>query len=167
LEQSKGVFVLFEGFRELVSKYENVELVYFGQGDAQKDLFLMVQQSGWGAKVKMAGHHFGEISEVMLSIDIYVSPSFWEGLPYSLVEAMRSGLAIVATNVGGTEEALKDSISALIIHPNSSKSLVDALTRIIVSPEMLAELGNAARKSYLEKFQFFDFEQRVQKLFKN
>jgi len=167
LEKAKGVFVLFEAFRELVSRFENLELVYFGSGNAQEDLSLLIQRNGLVGKVKMEGHHFGEISQVLSQIDVYVSPSFWEGLPYSLVEAMRSGLAIVATNVGGTEEALKDSISGLIVHPDSSESLMDALTRVIVSPEMLTRLGNAARESYLEKFQYYDFEQRVQKLFKS
>jgi glycosyltransferase involved in cell wall biosynthesis len=80
---------------------------------------------------------------------------------------MRSGLAIVATNVGGTEEAIQNSVSGVIIHPGSSESLVNALTRILLSPEMLSRLGNAARESYLEKFQFDEFERRTRKLFKN
>ena len=167
LEESKGVFVLLEAFLHLQESDQEFELRYYGAGSAHQELLTIIESQNLGGKVFLRGHYFGDISEIMEEIDIYISPSFWEGLPYGLLEAMRSGVAIIATDVGGTMEAIENLVSGIIIPPRSAPSIQAAIERVVNEPNLLSKLGSNARLAFLDKFELSKSQENARMVFFN
>lgn len=154
VEKAKGVFLLLEVFSRLNSIQENVELRIYGEGSDLPKLSRAIDVLGLGNKVHLMGRYSGDVSEILGAMDIFVLPSEWEGLPYSIIEAMRSGLAIIASRIGGIPEALTNNHSGILIQPNSSEELSNALRLLIADKDLLNRLGLNARIAFLEKFEF-------------
>jgi glycosyltransferase involved in cell wall biosynthesis len=76
---------------------------------------------------------------------IFALPSYGEGVPVSLIEAMSYGLPSVVTNVGGIPETVKEGVEALIISPGDISALSAALVRLLKAPDLRIRLGQAAR----------------------
>jgi glycosyltransferase involved in cell wall biosynthesis len=85
-------------------------------------------------------------------MDVFVMPSYWEGLPLSMVLAMGAGLPVVATRVAGIPEVVHDGSTGLLVPPGDSNALGDALARLVASAPMRASLGAAARAYVLPRF---------------
>ena len=84
--------------------------------------------------------------------DIYVLPSYAEGLPMSILEAASYGLPIVATRVGGIPEIIDDGVNGFLIDPGDKGALTDRLLRLIENPELRSQMGRAAYQKVKEKF---------------
>lgn len=99
------------------------------------------------------------------SADICVNPSYTEGLPTSLIEAALCGTAVVATNVGGTNEILADQISGLLVPPNNPPALQHALEQLITSSALRQRLAKAAQNTVSNKFQWATSIQAYEEIF--
>lgn len=84
-------------------------------------------------------------------LDVYVQPSFTEGLALALLEAMRAALPIVATRVGATESAVRHEREGLLVEPDP-KAIADAVARLHAEPDLARRLGMAARARFEEQF---------------
>jgi glycosyltransferase involved in cell wall biosynthesis len=78
--------------------------------------------------------------------DIFVLPSYHEGMPISIIEAMAAGLPIIATRVGGIPDLIEDNITGMLIDPKDPIGLSMALNKIIQMKEMRSKMGKAARE---------------------
>lgn len=86
-----------------------------------------------------------DVRRLLASADVFVLPSYWEGQPFSLLEAMAGGLAIVATRVGAIPEMVVDGESALLVPPRDADALTAALDRVLTDRDLRARLGRQAR----------------------
>jgi glycosyltransferase involved in cell wall biosynthesis len=152
IDKSKGIFYLFDAFLTLLDRYPNLELVLVGNGDSFAEIFHKVSDLGLDAKIKLPGHFEGEISSVLANFDIYAFPSLWEGFPYSILEAMRSGCAIVSTDVGGVSEAVENGVDGMLVNPGSSQSLIVGLEKLIEDTEFRTLISSNARTKFCKKF---------------
>jgi glycosyltransferase involved in cell wall biosynthesis len=152
LDAMKGVFFLFDAFAELAKEFPNLRLVLAGDGDASAELKKRCTQHGLEARVDFLGHYSGDIAALLASFDIYVFPSLWEGFPYSIVEAMRSGCAIIATRVGGIPEAIENEKEGLLIVPASTADITSALRRLIPDEALRNRLGKGAYQRFTQHF---------------
>ena len=84
--------------------------------------------------------------------DIFVLPSYAEGVPISMLEAAAAGLALVVTPVGGIPSVLTDEKNALFVKPGNQDALLSALLKLIEVPDLRERLGNAAKLHVLERF---------------
>jgi len=148
MDAAKGCLFLFEAFACLARKHPELRLVLAGQGDASGELFRRTQVLGLQDRVQLLGHYTGDVCVLLDTFDIYVFPSLWEGFPYSLVESMRAGCAIVATSVGGIPEAITDGIEGVLISPGVTAEMAAAIERLLAEPEMRLTLGRNARLRY-------------------
>lgn len=82
--------------------------------------------------------------------DMLVAPSRWEGFGLTAVEAMRAGLPVIASRVGGLTEVVEHGVTGLLVAPNSSRALVDAIRS--VGPESLRSMGDAGRHRFAQRF---------------
>jgi len=99
--------------------------------------------------------HVGAIStpwSYLAGLDVYIQPSYSEGLSMSLLEAMRAGKAIVATDVGATRYAVEDGKSALLIPPRDPQKLLDAVMTFKHNPNLAQRFGEEARRRYERDF---------------
>lgn len=87
-----------------------------------------------------------EVDELIAACDFLVLPSLWEGLPYVVLEAMRSGKAVIATGTGGTPEVVLHGKNGLIIEPRNAKALATAVNRLLDHPHEAAAMGRRGRE---------------------
>lgn len=158
LDPMKGLDDLIRAMAMLDGQH-HVKLRIVGEGGHLTFLQQLVRQLDVGERVLFTGFKSGQdLLDEYSRFDIYVFPSHWEGLPYALLEAMRAGLPIVATAVGGIPEAIRDESEGFLVPPRSPELLKDAICRLISDPEQAYALGKAARLRYgtmfsLEKMQ--------------
>ena len=86
------------------------------------------------------------------AFDIFVLPSIKEGLPYVLLEAGQAGVAVIATNVGGIPEIIEDKKTGLLVEPDNTSALCDALTLLIQDELLRKEYGTALKEKVAHEF---------------
>lgn len=104
-------------------------------------------------------HRLGYVEtmpDLLNQVEILVHPARQEPLGRVLLEAAASGVAMVATSVGGTAEILEDQKSALLVEPKSPAALANAMSQLLMSRELRFELGIAAREAVVQKFALAD-----------
>jgi glycosyltransferase involved in cell wall biosynthesis len=151
LDPMKGLDYLIRALPPLVERYP-LRLRVVGEGAYRQELEQLAEQLGVADRVCFAGFLSGQaLVDELMNFDLYVFPSLWEGLPYSLLEAMRAGLPIVSTNVGGIPEAIGDN-EGLLVSPASSEELQRGIEAMLSDPNRARELGRAARARYEAQF---------------
>ena len=139
LNHEKGIDLLLEAVAELVRRGRRVELVVAGKGPEQAKL----KRRAMGLPVRFAGF-LDDIDSFLAAADVLCLPSRREGLPFTLLEGMMSGLPCVATDVGNVSQVLDGA--GVVVPPNDVGALTDALDELIQSPERRNALGRAAHE---------------------
>lgn len=93
-----------------------------------------------------------DVAERLAKAQIFVLASNWEGFPLSILEAMRAGLPVVASRVGGVEEAVEDGVTGFLVPRGNVAALREVLLRLLKDPLLRARMGEAGRKRYEELF---------------
>jgi colanic acid/amylovoran biosynthesis glycosyltransferase len=93
-----------------------------------------------------------EIRRHYAEADAFCLPSFAEGVPVVLMEAMATALPVVATRIAGIPELIEDGESGLLVAPARSDELADALTRLAGSPELRSQLGQRGRRAVIDGY---------------
>jgi glycosyltransferase involved in cell wall biosynthesis len=88
-----------------------------------------------------------DVRQLVKATDIFLSPSLWENCPYSCLEAMAAGRAIVAADQGGMPEMIQDGVSGLLATPGDAQSFVRQLERIVGDRDLGERLGRGARRA--------------------
>jgi len=127
LSPVKGIPYLLKALAQLKAKRQDFVLDIVGDGPNRKEYEAMARELGLGDIVRFHGLKAKpEVAEFMRQCDFFVLPSLWENLPCVLIEAMASGLPVVATNVGGIPEIINKEVG-ILVPPKD----VNALTRAI------------------------------------
>jgi glycosyltransferase involved in cell wall biosynthesis len=148
MDAAKGVLILLDAFAVLAESRPELRLVLAGHGDASAELLRRTKALGLDERVEMLGHYDGDVDALIRTFDLYVFPSLWEGFPFSIVEAMRAGAAIITTRVGGIPEAIMDGQDGLLIQPGSKDEIVKAIERLLDQPRLRSAMGHNARLKY-------------------
>jgi glycosyltransferase involved in cell wall biosynthesis len=151
LHQEKGLLVLLRAFKKLLASLDvgqRVVLTVAGDGPAASVARAEVAALKLGEVVNFLGAvDHRRVPSVMADHDIFCFPTLrQEGQPISLLEAMASGLAIVASNVEGPREILADQRTALMVAPGRPDDLAQALRRLVVDRNLARQLGLNARE---------------------
>jgi glycosyltransferase involved in cell wall biosynthesis len=152
LDRQKGVDDLIQAFAGIEIP-DNLRLLIIGDGSYRPTLSNLCQQLKVSEKVLFLGFKHGvELEKAYQTLDLFVLPSHWEGLPYGILEAMRAGLPIIATDVGGVSEAIRHEVEGLLVPPRSPDALKDAILRLYAHPDQASRFGIAARNRYKNLF---------------
>ncbi len=119
--------------------------------DRGPDMVALLQSAGLGERLRLLGYR-DDVPELMAAADIFVLPSRFEGLPMSVIEAMLTGLPVVATDVRGPAEQVLPEVTGLLVPPGDAKALAAALSRLVVAPDLRACMGTAGRQRALELY---------------
>ena len=120
-----------------------------GQEDYEQECRDTVRRLGLDQLISFEGHT-EDPAAACRAVDVLVSSSISEGLPYGIIEAMMGATPIVSTNVGGLPEAL-DGVG-LLVEPGNPEQLADAVESLLRTPTRAAHLGRAARRRALQRF---------------
>lgn len=93
-----------------------------------------------------------DVARVLAAADVFALPSHFEGLPMSVIEAMLTGLPVVATDIRGPREQVVDGATGLLVPPAEAEPLAGALTRLAKDPALRATMGAAGRARALDRF---------------
>jgi glycosyltransferase involved in cell wall biosynthesis len=132
LEPGKGLDVLARSIRTLLGDGLQVEWWCVGQGPSERDLRLLIGSLGISARVKFAGYvpHGPKLFTYYRQADIFVLPSFHEGIPNVILEAMAHSLPIVASDVGSIRQVITNGVEGVLVPPGDSKSLAQTIHRL-------------------------------------
>lgn len=167
LNRSKGYEIFIEAARRVGERNAEVGFVVAGsppQGEEWRadDLKARVERSGLGDRVAVLGYR-PDTAGVFDSVQIAVVPSLWpEGFGLVILEAMRSGCAIVATNHGGAPEILEHEVSGLLVPPGDVEALAAAIERLVTDEALRLRLGEAAERRVREVFTLDRFRSSIQ-----
>jgi glycosyltransferase involved in cell wall biosynthesis len=139
LDPEKRVRQLVEIWREVVERYPGATLLILGTGVEEKNLKQMAAPN-----VRFEGV-VGDVSPYFRASDVFVLPSSTEGLSNSLLEAMASGLAPIATSVGGATDLIETGDNGILIQPDEPRAIFSALMTLFESSDLRARFGVNAR----------------------
>lgn len=147
LGQRKGTYDLIEAVALLPGEVRaRVRLILAGDGDVAK-VRSMVAARGLDDIIDVVGWVDPATRDGLLGrADIFVLPSYDEGLPMAILEAMAHGVVPLATPVGGIPDAVTDDVDGLLVRPGKPAELAAALQRLTDDAELRGRLGEAARK---------------------
>jgi len=160
-----GRMVPKKGFRYLIEALPMVnqrlaannsyKLILIGDGILKKPLQYMCSQLGLDHQVVFMGHvKFGQLPQYYLMADFLAMPAVREpadGLNVVVTEAMKYGIPIAATNVGGNELVVEDDVNGYLCHEKSAAAFADILVRLISNPERAVQMGQVGKKIFHEK----------------
>jgi glycosyltransferase involved in cell wall biosynthesis len=139
---------------ELLPGLQGAGLIVVGDGPERQRLESLVQSLNLTDRVYFAGHRSQKETYAFMSAsDIFVLNSSYEGLPHVVVEAMRSGLSVVATSAGGTPEVITDGQTGILVSPGDTNALGEALKLLIGDAALRKRLAENTQTA-LDKFSY-------------
>jgi glycosyltransferase involved in cell wall biosynthesis len=149
----KGIWELLDAAEMVHNQVGNAHFIFAGDGPEFAALTRAVTRRQMTSYVSLPGWVTGEERlGIMEQTDVFCLPSHSEGFPVSIVEAMSMSTSIVASDVGGIPEAIIDGEHGLLVPPEDSAALAQALTTLLQDPSLRKQLGEAAKKRAEEKF---------------
>ena len=146
-----------KGYPELAAAMRAVpeaELWVVGErldSDQGPDMVALLREAGLGDRLRLLGYRT-DVPALLAAADIFVLPSRTEGLPMSVIEAMLTGLPVVASRLPGTEEQVADGVTGLLVPVGDSAALGEALGALARDPFLRARMGEAGRQRALERY---------------
>jgi glycosyltransferase involved in cell wall biosynthesis len=152
LEKAKGIGELLEACR-LLAPYHAFHLTIAGEGHYSDTARETVRSNGLSERVVFAGWlDESAVRHYLASHDILVLPSWFEGLPNAMIEAMAAGLAVVTTPVGSIPDYVTHEEHALLVEPRDSRALAGALARLIADPQLRNHIAETGREMASRRF---------------
>jgi glycosyltransferase involved in cell wall biosynthesis len=151
LAPEKGHRDLFLALQLLRTQGTDAHLVLVGDGPCRPELIVLAQELGISDHVTFAGEQ-PDGARLIAACDIAVLPSHSEGFPNAIIEAMAAGRAIVATEVGGTPDAITNEETGLLVPVASPLALAFALARVINDPVLRVALGRRAQAKAKQEY---------------
>jgi len=149
LGRVKGFDLLIEAFRGVREAFPDARLLILGEGGERSA--LEAAAADLGGSVVLAGHS-DRVREILSAVDAYALSSRYEGMANTLLEAMSVGAPIVATDVSGTREAVRDGTDALVVPPEDPGALRAAIERLLGDRDFARALGRSALDRARERF---------------
>lgn len=148
LSQEKGVRYLIDAFAQLRERYAGqVSLRVAGDGPERPRLEAQIQRLGLESSVELCGWvDHKEVPDFLRELDVFVLPSTWEGFGVAAVEASAVELPVVATNVYGIPDAVREGATGLLVPPRDPGSLARAVGRLVEEPALRESMGKAGRE---------------------
>jgi glycosyltransferase involved in cell wall biosynthesis len=161
LVEQKGVPYFLDAARIVRATLPRTRFILIGDGPGRRSVEEWIQRTGVPVE---ASFGFGSIADFLSRTAIVVFPSLWEGLPYTLLEAMAARRGIVASDIPGISDVVADC--GMLVAPRNSNALADAIAGMIRNPDERIRLGKAARLRVEEHFSIEAFSERIVALYR-
>lgn len=150
LGQRKGTYDIIESAKYIINPDVVIDL--YGNGDVE-GCEKLINESNLQERIKIKGWVSGfRKDEVFKNSNIYILPSYYEGLPMSILEAMAYGLPVISTPIAGIPEAVEDGVSGFLIPPGDAHALADRINMLANDKELREKMGAESYRIAKEKF---------------
>jgi glycosyltransferase involved in cell wall biosynthesis len=160
LDWVKGFDILIKAFSKLLIKNSYLKLIIAGEGKVRRNLEKMIKKENLDKNVLLLGER-KDVSKLLNAFDIFIMSSRWEGFPLSLIEAAANQKPIIATNVGGIPEFIKDGFNGILVEPENYKNLSEKIDLVLKNPKIRKKIAMNA----FESARKFDIK-RISKIYK-
>lgn len=164
----KGAPILLDALAVLRKDHPDIHLTFVGDGPERPELEAKTDFLSMRDAVTFAGFRSqDEVADYLAKTDIFALPSFAEGVPVVLMEAMASNVPVVTTRIAGIAELVEDGVSGYLVPPGDVESLVERLNRLLSDEEIRAQMGEAGRRMVIEEFNIKTETARLSALFQS
>jgi len=151
----KGLFTLIESMPAVVRKFPRAKFIISGKGqsDEMKKLVAHAQKLGVIDNIVFTGYYPDrKLPRLYQAADVFAFSTFYENLPFAVLEALSTGLPVVTTSVGGIPEMIDDGRNGFLVQPFNTHELSDRILYYLEHPSAAAEMALMARKVIEERF---------------
>jgi glycosyltransferase involved in cell wall biosynthesis len=128
-----------------------LNLLLAGDGEERDKLEHLIQSLALGERVRLLGH-WKDIPAFLAALDIFASPSLWEGLSISILEAMAASKPIVSTSILPNAELIENEITGLLVPPRSPEGIAEAIARFVRDPGLRRRCAVGARRRMMKEY---------------
>lgn len=165
LRKVKGHEVTLRAVKIVAESFPDVKFLIVGDGPYRKKLEEMVNTLGIKQYVVFTGF-VQNIPEVYSFTDVAILSSWSEGLPQSILQAMASGVPVVATRVGGVPEVVQNEKTGILVEPGDYEGLAEGIIRILKNPELATVLVKNARELVQRDYSVEHMLDKIENLYK-
>jgi glycosyltransferase involved in cell wall biosynthesis len=162
LVPQKRPFEILSIAREICARFRDVTFYLVGDGPLSSELSKRIREEGLTQRVIMTGFR-SDALRIISRADIVLSASLWEGLPYTLLEAMYCKKPILASDIEGHRPLILDGLTGYLA--SSPLEYVDKITHLLENPDLKKEMGEAARKHFDQNFTFDLFLTKIKAIY--
>lgn len=153
LSEQKGMTYFIDAAERLLETNKNVRFFIIGDGELKQELMEKVKKQDLSDKIIFMGYR-SDVQNIISQLDFIVLSSLWEGLPLTPIEAFSVGKTVIATDVDGTPEIIKNNINGLLVKPKDSVQLSKKMNYLIMEENVRKKMELEARKTYTQCYSF-------------
>jgi glycosyltransferase involved in cell wall biosynthesis len=164
----KGLFTLIESMALVTRKFRNAKFIIAGKGlsNEMKKLVDYATKLGVEDNIVFTGYFPDKkLPRLYQAADIFAFSTFYENLPFAVLEALSTGLPVVTTNVGGIPEMIEDGKNGFLVEPSNSRALADRILYYLEHPSAASEMGLLARRNIEDNFDWRLIVKKVVKVY--
>jgi len=165
LEERKGIHLIADIAVRVMKRYSHVHFVLAGRdlfGYVAQNVVPRIREQGLGDRFHVPGAlDLAAVRAMLKRSDIFLLPSLWENCPYSCIEAMAAGRAIVSSDCGGMPELIADRSNGLLAANGDASSFAERLEELIEDQPLRERLGTAARRTVEQRLTDVDVARRI------
>lgn len=161
-ERQKDHPVLLRALAAVADRRWTLTLV--GDGPRTEVMRRLASELGLGDRVDFAGYR-ADVPEILAGAQAFVLASRWEGFPRSVLEAMRAGLPVAASDVGGVSESVADGRTGFVVPAGDEETLAGRLAELLDDPGLRQRMGRRGRLRYEERFTFRRMFERTRRIY--
>lgn len=143
LERGKGHDALLRAIPHVLEKNRNAKFLFVGDGPLRYELENFVKNANINGHIILTGLR-SDIPEILQSVDVFCSASFYEGMGRAVLEAQAAGRPVVANRSGGIPDIVLDGKTAILAEPDNDQSLSEALIKLTENKKLRQEMGREA-----------------------
>jgi len=160
----KGIDTLIDAAVRLKSRLPSLKILIIGEGPQRQMYERRALETGLSEEIAFLGFR-SDIPDLLHACDLFVLPSYSEGHPFALLEAMAASRPVVATDVGDVSRMIEHGRQGLLVSPRREEELASAILSLSADPSLAAAMGEAARERVCREFDLFTMLDRVEELF--
>lgn len=164
LHRQKGIIDLIRAAGQIHRGSPEAKIVVVGGGPLERVLRVEAQKLGLERFFVMLGERT-DARELLSLFDVFVLPSLWEGLPLVLLEAAAMGKPIVATDIDGVREVIRDGETGLLVPPANPERLAEAILRLLQDKDLAHKLGENAKATIPPSFPLSKMIEETEQLY--
>lgn len=166
LSKQKGMEYYIKAIPESIKKYQKIKFYIIGDGEDKLELIKLAKELRIENNVIFLGYR-NDVINIIKQLDLIVLSSLWEGLPLTPIEAFSEGKTIIATDVDGTSEIVKDQYNGILIKPKDSDIISEKIIKLYKDCKLKNNLENNALETYTEKYAIDIFNNNYQRYYQS
>jgi len=166
LERAKGQLDTLIVFKKIYETNKNIKLLLVGEGSSKIEIQEKIQKYNLNDAVEMLGFR-SDIKELLNDSDIFLLPSYFEGLPLSILEAMSMGIPTLSTKVGGISEIISDGENGFLIEPGNLRDFELKLLELIKNLELREKFSQVGQETIRKKFSLEQMVENIRNSLRN